>query len=470
MLESKKHGRPVAVAVSAALLGAALVASSQAKETAQQPVAGEKAAVGEQAYVYGYPLLVVDATKEDLFKGVTNHFVYMPGPPPPDDKSVVRPNADTLYTTAMLDLSSQPVVVHVPESRDRYYVVEMMDAYTSVFASPGTRTSGAGPHDYLLVGPRWSQPLQPTAGMTVLHAPTSEVWIIARTQLNGPGDIPAVNAIQRQFAISTWSDWPKGAVAATPVPELPRGGKTPPERVRALDAPTFFNRLALLMRDNPPSPPDAALLERFLGIGLVPGHPFNPSPNLSLTLQKAEDRAYASIDEKAKDLGEVVNGWHVVRKGIGTYGTDYLQRAAVTEFGLGANLPDDAIYPSASADAGGQPLDGHKPYRLHFDNGQLPPVNAFWSLTMYDKDGYFVPNALHRYAARDSLLKKNPDGSVDIYVQADSPGKDCEANWLPAPKDAPFTVLLRMYWPKESVLHGAWEPPGLVVSEGANPN
>jgi hypothetical protein len=152
-------------------------------------------------------------------------------------------------------------------------------------------------------------------------------------------------------------------------------------------------------------------------------------------------------------------GWRVLEHGVGVYGADYLQRAAVAERLLGANLPEDAVYPSANVDESGQPLSGGKAYTLHFEKDQLPPVNAFWSITLYDKDGFFVPNALERYAVRGESLKRNSDGSVDVYVQADRPSKDHEPNWLPAPKNGPFNLLLRMYWPKPSVLDGAYEPP-----------
>jgi hypothetical protein len=223
------------------------------------------------------------------------------------------------------------------------------------------------------------------------------------------------------------------------------------------------NRLAVLLLDNPPPRADAAILERFASIGLIAGQPFNPSPDMALTLGKAKEHARWTLEQKAENLGEAVNGWRIVTRDIGTYGTDYLQRAAVAVFGLGANLPADAVYPATSVDVTGQPLDGHKSYVLHFQKDQIPPVNAFWSVTLYDRDGYFVPNALGRYAARDSRLKKNSDGSIDIYLQAYSPGKDREANWLPAPKDAPFNLVLRMYWPKQPVVDGDYEPPGVTL-------
>lgn len=447
-------------------MGGSAAGSPQGKETSLPPASGPEGAlaIAQAAYVYGYPMMVIDETKQLSFKGVANRFAYFPAPPPPSNKAVVRPNVDTLYTTAFLDLSAEPVVVHMPDMHGRYDVMEMMDASSNVFASPGKRTTGTAAHDFVVVGPGWKQPVQALAGMTEIRSPTNSVWILNRTQLNGDRDIPAVNAIQRQFATAPLSEWPKGAIPATAIQADAQSGEKPPVRVEAMEAPAYFNKLALLLRDNPPPPADAGLLERFATIGLVPGRSFNPSPNLALTVGRAKGLALDSIKEKTSALGEMVNGWRVVDRGIGTYGTDYLQRAAVTVYGLGANLPADAIYPGASVDAKGQPLEGDKPYVLHFAKDQLPPVNAFWSVTMYDKDGYFVPNPIGRYAARDSLLKKNADGSVDIYLQGESPGKEREANWLPAPKNGPFTLLLRMYWPKESVVNGTYRPPGAEVA------
>jgi hypothetical protein len=448
-------------------LAAATPQADQAKETTQPPAGGAEAALatGEDAYVYGYPMLVVDATKQQSFNGVSNHFVYLPGPPIPSFKAIVRPNVDTLYTTAFLDLAAEPAVVHMPDTHGRYDVLQAMDANTNVVASLGKRTTGTGARDFLFVGPHWKAPVQLVTGMTEVRSPTNTVWILNRTQLNGEHDIPAVNDIQRQFAIARWSEWPKGAVKAAPIESGQTFSEIPPVQVQKMDAPAYFDRLALLLRDNPPALADAGVLQRFATIGLVPAHPFNPSPDLALTLEKAKERALEKIKERADSLGKVVNGWRMVTQGVGTYGTDYLQRAAVTEYGLGTNLPEDAVYPGTEVDGSGQPLSGDKTYSIHFEKDQVPPVNAFWSLTLYDQYGYFVPNPANRYAVRDSLLQRNADGSVDVFIQADSPGKDREPNWLPTPREGRFNLLLRMYWPKKPVVDGSYEPPGVRLGQ-----
>jgi hypothetical protein len=460
--QRKVIGGVAAAAIAVGLAGGLAVADPQSNAMAR-PSPAEAAtplAVGQDAYVYGYPMMVLDQTRHAL-NAPANRFGYLPSTPTPADRTVIRPNVDTLYASAFLDLSAEPVVIHVPDTSDRYYVMQLMDANTNVIASPGKRTTGTGAHDFVVIGPGWRKAISLGMTMTAIHSPTNAVWIINRIQLNGDKDVEAVNALQKRFATARLSEWPQGASAAEPM-QMSEKGPTPPDVVRAMDAPTYFNKLAILLNNNPPPSADGPILQRFASIGLVPGKSFDPSPDLALTLNKAKDRALEAIQGKAAALGTNVNGWRVLTKGIGAYGTDYLQRAAVAAFGLGANLPEDAVYPSAMVDASGQPLVGDKPYVLHFDRGALPPVNAFWSLTMYDKGGYFVENPLQRYAARDSALKKNPDGSVDIYLQADSPGREREPNWLPAPKDAPFTLLLRMYWPRPTVVEGAYEPPGIV--------
>ena len=473
-MKTSQLGRLLAATVGSLAFGMGWMGDSAAgsprakdlKETTPPPAAGNEGAlaVAREAYIYGYPMMLIDETRQVSFKGVTNHFAYLPAPPPPSNKAVVRPNVDTLYTTAFLDLTAEPVVIHMPDMHGRYDVMEMMDANSNVFAAPGKRTTGTGAHDFVVVGPGWKQPVETLAGMTEIRSPTNAVWVLNRTQLNGEGDIKAVNAIQNEFAMAPLSEWPKGAIPALPIKTDAQPPEKPPARVEAMEAPEYFGKLALLLRDNLPPPADAGALSRFATIGLVPGRTFDPSPDLAMTLEKARGQALDAIKEKAANLGEMASGWRILVKGVGTYGTDYLQRAAVAVYGLGANLPADAVYPGTSVDAKGQALEGGRAYVLHFGKDQIPPVNAFWSVTMYDKDGYFVPNPLRRYAARDSQLKKNADGSVDIYLQAESKGGERQANWLPAPKSGPFTLLLRMYWPKESVVDGAYKPPGVEAA------
>jgi hypothetical protein len=422
-------------------------------------------AAAEDAYIYGYPLVVLDKTKRVVGGGVTNRLEYLPRPPGPEDKLVVRPNVDTLYTTGFLDLTAEPVVIHVPDTHGRYYVMQMLDAYTNVFAAPGKRTTGTDAHDFAVVGPDWKGDLP--GALTRIDSPTNSAWVLSRVQLNGANDVPAVVDLSRQYAVAPLSQWPTNAVAAVQKPPMKTESVPPGRQVDEMSADAFFHQLATLLRANAPPQRDADALARFAGVGLVPGRPFAPPSQVSSILEQAKTRALARIREKSRHMSERMNGWQVTLRNIGAYGTDYDQRAAAAYAGLGANLPADSVYPMTEVDGAGQPLDGDRRYVLHFGRDELPPVNAFWSVTLYDKNGWFVPNTSQRFAARDQQLTKNPDGSTDIYLQASAPDREHRENWLPTPKSGPFNLLLRMYWPKQAVLDGTYAPPS--VQQAASP-
>jgi len=242
------------------------------------------------------------------------------------------------------------------------------------------------------------------------------------------------------------------------------------DQVGALSTDEYFTYLAQLMKTNPPAPEDAPIVARMAAIGLVPGRDFDSSKLADFdneAIQAVPKEAQQRIMSYFQRAGTVINGWMFTTK-TGVYGTDYLQRAFVTAIGLGANRPQDAIYPTAEKDAKGEEFDAasHK-YLMHFEKDQMPPVNGFWSITLYDRSFFFVPNPLQRYtlSARDQFVP-NPDGSVDLYLQAEPPGKDKEKNWLPAPKGK-FIPMLRLYWPKEkspSIVDGPWNPPPIKAA------
>jgi hypothetical protein len=245
--------------------------------------------------------------------------------------------------------------------------------------------------------------------------------------------------------------------------------KTPVrDQVDAMDAGEFFNTLAHLMRDNPPARADAPMIDKMKRLGIVPGQDFDiakTDPEVRKALQKAPKAGLEKITSHLKTAGQRINGW-VFTTDTGEYGTDYLQRATITYFGLGANRPEDAVYPTSETDGNGKPYDGNNKYVIHFPKAQMPPVKGFWSITMYDAQYFFVPNSLNRYnISQRNALKPNPDGSTDIYIQKDSPGSDKESNWLPAPAGK-FVLMLRMYWPDEkppSILDGSWKPPAVTL-------
>jgi hypothetical protein len=429
--------------------------------------------LGVEAYIYGYPLVLMDVTKQvgtNVPKAgenaaPLNQFGQKRSFPDDTFTAVVSPNADTLYSFGFLDLSTEPIVLSVPEMGNRYYLMEMLDAWTNVFACPGTRTTGSGKADFAIVGPQWAGTLPP--GVQEIRSPTNLVWIIGRTQTNGRDDYAAVHAIQDKYKLTPLSAWGKPYAPPENVP-IASGVDmaTPPvEQVTRMDAAAFFERLNALMKDNPPSPADAAVVERFASIGVVPGKPFDLKsldPSVAKGLEGSVRDAQATIvSEARKPHGKTINGWEFMDN-LGRYGTDFLWRAVVALVGLGANLPEDAVYPRAITDADGQRLNGTSRYVVQFAKDQLPPVGAFWSITMYNSSQFFVKNPIQRYAIgdRDKLIF-NSDGSLSLYLQNDSPGKDKESNWLPSPEDS-FNLIMRLYWPKKEILEGSWKPPAIV--------
>jgi hypothetical protein len=429
----------------------------------------EALAIATDAYVYGYPLVTMDLTRRVLTNVETpagntapvGQFANLRTYPDASFRAVTAPNADTLYSAAWLDLSAEPMVLRLPDMGDRYYLMPMLSGWTEVFASPGTRTSGTGPQQYLITGPGWQGEVP--EGLTRVEAPTSTVWILGRTYCSGtPEDYAAVHALQDQYTLLPLSAY-GGNYTPPPGPVDPNVDANAPVRdqVEALDGEAFFARLGALMAENPPAPADAPLVARMAKIGVVPGRGGDTSgldPAVVAARKAAPTEGKARIVAHADTAGRAVNGW-MVSTDTGTYGTDYLQRAYVARIGLGANLPQDAVYPTTSVDADGQPLTGANAYVIHFEKGQAPPVKGFWSVTLYDPQLFFVDNALHRYAIspRDDL-KPNPDGSLDLYIQHDSPGKARKANWLPAPS-GDFVLMMRLYAPESAVIDGTWQPP-----------
>jgi hypothetical protein len=442
-------------------------------------ISGQQARdVAVDAYIYGYPLVLMDMTREVM----TN--VPRPGDnaaplnqlcnkrtfPDPTNTAVVSPNADTLYSFTFLDLAKEPIVLSVPEMNKRYYLMQMLDGWTNVFAAPGTRTTGNGESNFAIAGPGWT--IELPASLQEIKSPTNMVWIIGRTQTNGKSDYAAVNAIQDKYKLMPLSSFGKPYKPPDNAPVNSRTDmKTPPVlQVARMGAVSFFSRLNALMKNNPPAAADAETIGRFAAIGVVPGQAFDPKTlDESFTRQiegGVRDAQARILAEAKKPHGKNVRGWEFMPN-VGRYQTDYLWRAVVALIGLGANLPEDAIYPRATTDADGRPLNGSNMYEITFQKGQLPPVEAFWSITMYNDRQFFVPNPIDRYAIGDrDKIEFNSDGSLTIYVQNESPGKDKESNWLPAPKDS-FNLFMRLYWPQKDAITGTWKPPRIERKQGA---
>jgi hypothetical protein len=432
----------------------------------------EAAKIGVEAVVYGLPLVIMELTRLASTNVASpqldahapmNQFGHMLKYPPASDHTVVRMNIDTLYSWAWLDLSKEPMVLSVPDTKGRYYMMPMIDAWTNIFASPGTRTTGNKAGQFVITGPVWKGTLP--KGAQELKSPTNMVWIVGRTKTDGPPDYAAVNAIQKEYTLTPLSALGKPYTPPAGVVDPAVNMKVgPADQLAKMDSTTYFKMLARLMASNPPPAADAPALATLAKIGVVPGQDFDPGkldPAVAKALNGSVQIAMEKLQAAAKTAGKPVNGWNIVPMTIGKFGTDYGLRAVVSVIGLGANLAEDAIYPNAFVDGDGKPLSGANKYVVHFDKGQPPPANAFWSLTMYNAQSFMVENPINRYDIASWMpLKYNKDGSLDIYVQRDSPGKDKEANWLPAAAGE-FSITMRVYWPKPEMIKGTWEPPPL---------
>jgi len=436
--------------------------------TAMLLVMKDKIMLGAEAYLYGYPLVMMETTRIQSAKyiGPENQLRMVRQFPNAQFKEVVRPNVDTLYTTAFISMKEGPWVFEMPANDKRYELMPFMDAWTNVFASPGTRTSGNQGATYLLAGPEWDG--QVPKGMTLLKSPTDMVWLIGRTQTNGTADFATVHELQNRLRLSKWPQPPDSLSAST---DSKRDAQpswqvstepslTPVAQMKALNTTEFFNRLMKLMVSNPPSPEDAPLLARLAQLEIKPGQAVHLSGSnaLSFSLGRwiANQRVMKALNTKAQD-----GSWSYPPSNLGRYGTDYNTRAAVAMVGLGANLPEDAMYPNTVLDHQGQALNGKHRYRLHFAANALPPVKAFWSITAYGADEFLIDNPLQRFAIGDrDPLVFNADGSLDLWVQATPPSqKEAAANWLPVQMGAPFLLNARLYWPEDKALNGQWKMP-----------
>lgn len=463
--------RAMAVGI-AALTMLATLNTSQAKENVFEAVP-----LGVEAYIYGYPLVTMEMTrrvmtnveKPEGTRAPMGHFVRMREYPSAEFRDVTAPNADTLYTTAWIDVGKEPYVLTLPDAKDRYYLFPMLDGWTEVFQVPGKRTTGTGAQKYAITGPGWKGTLP--EGVKELKSPTSIVWLLGRIYCTGtPEDYAAVHQMQDEISLVPLRSYGK--------PYTPPAGKVDPavdiktavrEQVNALSVDAYFTLLAKLMKDNPPTAADKPMLEKMAKLGIVPGLPFDGSKLGPVAREAFSTVPKIAVEKIMLHLKEGIvtgdmkleHGWVFTTK-TGLYGTNYLQRALVTAIGLGANRPQDAVYPTSEGPNVLESYTGAKKYVMHFEKGALPPAKGFWSLTMYDKDYFFVKNPINRQSisARQNL-KPNADGSVDLYIQNESPGADKESNWLPAPKDT-FILMLRLYWPQEtkpSIIDGSWKIP-----------
>ncbi len=458
-----------------------ILASIAAPLPAATMDAGDTYDIGLEAWLYFYPLVAMDVTRRAMTNvppgvkpgaGPMNQFTHFRTFPGVEFREVARPNFDTLYSLSWLDLTKEPIIVSAPDTRGRYYQLPILDMWSDVFAVPGKRATGTGAGDFAVLPPAWTG--QIPAGVEVIHSPTPYVWIIGRTQTNGPTDYEAVHKIQDGYRLTPLSHWGKApaSVAFTPDPSVDM--KRPPmEQVNAMDARAYFTYAAELMKLHPPHITDWSMVARLRRIGIEPGKTFEwekADPTVREALTRAAASGLKVLYAQAPRIARSANGWQMNTDSIGVYGNYYVKRAVIALIGLGANPAEEAVYPLNVADDNGQPPIGENRYVLHFERDQLPPVTAFWSLTMYDSTGFPVPNPMNRYAIGDrDELKYNTDGSLDLYVQCEKPAPDKESNWLPAPAKGRLGLTLRLYGPKLQVLGGRWVPP-LLQHLGEHPD
>lgn len=432
--------------------------------------------LGEEAYVYGFPLVMMDVTREVTtaasksgeYAAPINQFARIRTYVSPDFQNVVRISVNSLWSFGFIDLDREPMIVTVPDAGDRYLVMQAMNMWTDDFASVGTRTPATKSGDFLIAGPKWTG-VAPAGIKATFRCSTRYAWILVQMAAASPADFPAIHALQDKLKLTPLSAWgkPYEPPATTPVNPDVDLTATPFDQVRLMTGEMFFHRLANLLKDDPAYPADSKMMTLFKLLGIEPGKDFDPS-KLDQQVRKGLNEAPWNV---WKELAEgpyamsAANGW-INMTNLGRYGDDYNTRAFIAYAGLGALTSDDAVYPSAFVDNNGQVLDAAYKYVIHFPKDQLPPsaVNV-WSISPY-RDNFYVRNALNRYGVLSSApLKFNPDGSLDIYVQATSPGTERKTNWLPTPPSGRFNLTIRVYQPTTAMLDGTYKLPPVTRME-----
>ncbi|MGM4988146.1 DUF1254 domain-containing protein [Tardiphaga sp. 841_E9_N1_2] len=451
-------------------LGLCMVAARAA-----QPVSDVDAKqIAKEAYIFGLPMVTVYSTLYEFsidngnpqYKGPFNSILNVSRVFTPDDTAFVTPNSDTPYTFIGPDLRAEPMVLTVPPmEKDRYFVFQMMDLYTFNFDYVGSRTTGNGGGDFLIAGPDWNGPV-PSGITKVIRSETQLVNVVGRTQLFNPGDLENLRKIQSGYQLRPLSRY-LGTTAPAAVADIKwiRPVK-PAEQSKSLE---FFNQLAFLLQLTSVNPAEAALRNRFESIGIVSGAAFDTasiSDTRRAALLAGMAEGQAEIDAYRATLGGKSADLFGSREFLKN---DYLKRATGTQVGIGANSKDEALYPIYEKDGEGRPLDGSSGrYILRYAAGEFPPVNAFWSLTMYAfPSQLLVKNPIDRYLINSPMLpdlKRDPDGGLTIYIQNESPGSGKESNWLPAPR-GPFMMAARYYWPKPELLDDKWKSPAVQPSK-----
>ncbi|MDH3653873.1 MAG: DUF1254 domain-containing protein [Myxococcales bacterium] len=451
-------------------------AAPSSQTAAVAPTPNEATAIAKEAYIYAFPMMenyrtmyvqAIDRTAPG-YSGGFNELVHKTELLGPEFKDIVRPNNDTMYSFAWLDLRAQPVVITVPEIKDRYYSVQLVDMFTHNFDYIGTRATGTEAGSYVIAGPEWNG-TKPDDAKAVLRSESSFAYCIIRTEVGGPDDVAAVVALQKRYRLTPMSVY----LGRTGAPVAP-GITFPTYNPSRAKSAAFIDLLNFLLTEVVVAPDEEELMGRFSRIGIRAGAlsaSWSLSPELREALDEGVGQGMVAIDKAAYDPrqlhGTSVQEGHGWQGMAGIFGpgevmrTKYLARAVAAMVGLYGNDVEEAYYPVANTDAFGDPLDGSKhQYVMRFEKDELPAVHAFWSMTMYSlPDQLMVPNRIARYSIGDrSKLEYGKDGSLTVYIQRESPGKERSSNWLPAP-DGAFSLQFRMYLPKPESLDPLYLPP-----------
>jgi hypothetical protein len=427
----------------------------------------------EDIYIYGYPLLLMDLTRRmntatiqpSSHDAPVNRFAHSRFLPGPFDRRGPHPNSDCLTSSAWVDLNKEPVVLSVPHTQ-RYYLLSLFSEWYEILGSISPQKTETHPGHFGLVGPKWSGKLPP--GVKRIESPTEFVWIQGYCAVDGAEDIQLAHSLQNQILLTPLSEW-----GLPPSPHaLPCRLKfdektTPQEQLSALDAQRFFTHLSTLMQRNQaqPSSCDSEILAECARIGYFPSEDFAfemlPGDTVE-AMHSAVAAAQSRIVEAETKSGQRVSGNWSLYTHPGMYQRDYLARAAAARTGHTVTLAEDITCFQTAVDDAGEPLKGTHRYTMDLDANRMPPVNGFWSLTLYDRSHHLVTNDIQRYALGDrDRLRHNPDNSLSIHIQHEWPGANQDSNWLPAPKDS-FNLILRLYWPKAEILNGTWRPPAVT--------
>ena len=427
-------------------------------------IANEEAAyeIGVEAFLFLCPLVLMDLTRREFTRRhPMNRYEHARSFPDASFRAVVRPNFDTLFSIGWLNLKRQPMVLSVPDTQGRYYLLQLLDMWTDSFAGIGKRTTGTGVGHFAVVPPGWKGSLPPI--IQRIESPTTYAWIIGRTQTNGAKDFAEVHTLQDKFLITPLSRWQMAVQRMRPEVDPTFNSAVPPMfQLMKLSASEFLAYASRLLQIHSSHLDDQPIIARLQRIGFEVGKPFDLNV-ASAPIKQALDRVLADLwkgkHTKAAEPQRTANGWMTCLDSIGAYGVDYTRRAGVAVTGLGANRPEDAIYPTANFDSEGNQLSGNNRYTIHFSKADIPPARAFWSLTLYDTDGFPTANPINRYALGDrDPMQYNADGSLTISIGNTSPGPQIESNWLPAPASE-FSLTLRLYVPDRLALDGTWTPP-----------